>query len=63
MEQDFYRGRLAQPGLTVVVPDDPGRATVHHVIYDELVRGIVSRESRHAYLEVIDQLIERGAIG
>jgi aspartate racemase len=63
MEQDFYRKRLAQQGLTVVVPGEPGRTTVHRVIYDELVRGVVSRESRHAYLEVIDQLIARGVTG
>ena len=40
MEQDFYRGRLAERhGLGVLVPDDAGRTLVHGVIYEELVIG------------------------
>lgn len=63
MEADFYRGRLEQHGLTVLVPDEPDRTLVHDVIYDELVRGIIEDESRRAYLDVIDRLIDRGAAG
>jgi aspartate racemase len=62
MEQDFYRGRLAQRfGLDVLVPDDAGRALVHRVIYEELVCGVVRPESRDAYRGVIAGLIARGA--
>ena len=62
MERDFYRGRLAERhGLEVVVPEAEDRATVHRVIYDELVLGEVREESRTAYLEIIDRLRERGA--
>ncbi|HMO11342.1 MAG TPA: amino acid racemase [Actinotalea sp.] len=53
MEQDFYRGRLETRGLEVLVPTEPDRTTVHDVIYDELVRGVVSPVSRSAYLDVI----------
>ncbi len=64
MEQDFYRGRLTDVhGLHVLVPDEPDRTVVHDVIYDELVRGVVSPASRTAYLEIIDRLVERGAQG
>ena len=63
MEQDFYRGRLTGHGLEVVVPDEPDRTTVHRIIYDELVRGIVTQESKQAYLDVIDRLLARGAMG
>lgn len=63
MEHDFYRGRLAAHGLDVLVPDEPDRTTVHRVIYDELVRGVVRRESKQAYLGVIERLVERGAGG
>jgi aspartate racemase len=62
MEQDFYRGRLAQRfGLGVLVPDDAGRALVHRVIYEELVCGVVRPESREAYRDVIAELVARGA--
>ncbi len=63
MELDFYRERLRHRGLEVMVPDEPGRATVHDIIYDELVRGIVTGESKRRYLDVIAQLVERGATG
>ena len=63
MEQDFYRARLERHGLTVIVPDEPDRSLVHDVIYDELVRGVVSPVSQAAYLDVIGRLVERGARG
>ena len=62
MEQDFYKGRLAERhGLRVLVPGDDDRALVHRVIYDELVQGRVEPFSRQAYREVIGRLIDRGA--
>ncbi|WCT72251.1 aspartate/glutamate racemase family protein [Sphingomonas naphthae] len=62
MEQDFYRGRLAdQHGLHVIIPDDEDRATVHRVIYDELVSGRIVPASRDAYRAVIARLVEAGA--
>jgi aspartate racemase len=62
MEQDFYKGRLAaRHGLEVLVPDQADRATVHRIIYEELVAGIVTPASRAAYREVIARLVARGA--
>ncbi len=62
MEQDFYKGRLAERhGLEVLVPEAEDRALVHRVIYEELVLGVVREESRAAYREVIARLVARGA--
>ena len=61
MEQDFYRDRLAQHGLDVLVPDTADRATVHRIIYDELVAGIVTGDSRAAYRDIIARLVGQGA--
>ena len=62
MEQDFYKGRLRDRfGLDVLVPGDADRATVHRVIYEELVQGRVEPESRDAYRAVIAGLAARGA--
>lgn len=63
MEQDFYRDRLAQHGLEVLVPDAGDRALVHRVIYDELCLGIVNDASRAAYRDVIARMVDRGAQG
>jgi aspartate racemase len=62
MEQDFYVGRLRERhGLEVLVPDDPGRAEVHRVIYEELCLGRIVDASRDAYREVMAGLAARGA--
>jgi aspartate racemase len=62
MEQEFYKGRLqSRFGLDVLVPETEDRATVHRIIYEELVQGRVEVESREAYRGVIARLVERGA--
>jgi aspartate racemase len=64
MTQDFYRGRLVDRyRLNVLIPDDTGIQTVHEIIYNELVLGVVTDESRQRYLQVIDNLAARGAQG
>jgi aspartate racemase len=64
MELDFYRGRLEKKhGLEVLIPDEPGRTTVHDIIYKELTYGKILDESRLAYIAVIDDLVRRGAQG
>lgn len=62
MEHDFYKGRLINNhGLDVIVPNDEDRATVHRIIYEELVAGRIEEASRAAYRAVIARLVEAGA--
>jgi aspartate racemase len=63
MEQPFYRDRLADHGLSVLVPPEDDRAVVHRVIYDELCLGVVSEQSRASYQGIIERLAEAGAEG
>ena len=63
MEQDFYRGRLVDRGLDVMVPDVADRELIHGVIFDELVQGRVETGSKLQFLDVIDRLYQRGAEG
>jgi len=63
MEQGFYRDRLASRGLDVLVPAGADRTTVHDVIFDELVNGVINPESRRRYLEIIERLTGVGAEG
>lgn len=63
MEHDFYHARLADSGIETLIPGDADRETVHRVIYDELVQGVISGESRREYVRIIRALAERGAEG
>ena len=63
MEQNFYIDRLASHGLSVLVPDEPDRTTIHDIIFTELVRGVTTDLSKEAYLGVIDRLVTAGAQG
>lgn len=64
MELDFYRGRLEKMyGLRVLIPDEPGRSSVHNIIYKELAQGIVNEDSRRDYIGIIEDLKDRGAQG
>ena len=62
MEQDFYKGRLANNyGLKVLVPNKEDREIVHKVIYQELCLGITEAASKAEYLRIIDVLAAQGA--
>jgi aspartate racemase len=64
MELDFYRGRLEKAhGLKVLIPDEPGRTSVHDIIYKELTLGHVHEDSRRSYVAIIEDLKRRGAQG
>jgi len=63
MERDFYRHRLTRHGIETIVPSAEDRATVHRIIYDELVVGVVSESSRAQYRDVIRRLVAEGADG
>ncbi len=63
MEQEFYKGRLEQRGLNVLIPSEEDRKVVHRVIYEELCLGDVRESSRTEYLRIIEQLNETGAEG
>ncbi|MFB6210367.1 MAG: aspartate/glutamate racemase family protein [Halobacteriales archaeon] len=63
MEAPFYRERFAEHGVDVVVPDADDRDTIDTIIFEELTKGITREESRAAYLEIIDGLVDSGADG
>lgn len=64
MEKDFYKGRLEQKfDLEIQIPSETQRHEIHRIIYEELVRGIVSDDSRTYYLGVIDDFKRAGVEG
>ncbi|GAD88319.1 putative aspartate racemase [Vibrio halioticoli NBRC 102217] len=63
MEQDFYKQRLIEQGISVSIPTQSQRADVHRIIYDELCQGKILPESRHAFVDIIADLKAKGAQG
>ena len=62
MEQNFYKGRLAERfGLEVIVPGKDDRQIVHDIIFDELCRGKIRESSRESYCRIVEQLAVAGA--
>lgn len=63
MEEDFYRARLEKKyGLTIVVPEQQERLEINRIIYEELVKGIITEESKNTYLAVMNLLKEISGI-
>ncbi len=58
MEQDFYKGRLAEKyDLNVLVPKEEDRKIVHNVIYQELCSGSINKNSKDEYLRIIKNFL------
>ncbi len=63
MTQDFYKDKLIEAGIRVIIPDDNDVETVNAVIYDELCLGNIIPASKDKYLEIIRKLEDAGAQG
>ena len=61
MEQDFYTGRLRAAGLAPLLPKAADRAETHRIIYEELVRDVVTEPSGVAYEGIAARLADAGA--
>ena len=61
MEQDFYKNKLIENGIRVIIPDESEREKINDIIFRELCLGVISEESKKEYLKIIDGLSEKGA--
>lgn len=60
MRGPVYPAALARRGITAELPDAEDRALVNDIIFRELVKGIVTDESRDQFTRIIGNLGERG---
>ena len=63
MTQDFYKEKLSENGIEVLIPEEKDIEIVNHVIYEELCLGKILDSSRKEYIRIIDGLKEKGAQG
>ncbi len=63
MCQEFYKERLIQAGVRVLIPEAADIELVNHVIFDELCLGRREDGSKREFLRIIDGLSRQGAQG
>ena len=63
MEKPFYRNKMAEQQIEMVIPNEDDRSFIHKSIFDELGKGIFLPATKERYLRIIDDLISRGAEG
>ncbi|WLD73876.1 MULTISPECIES: aspartate/glutamate racemase family protein [Leptotrichia] len=63
MEQDFYKSKLIEKGINVIIPDKNDIEIINEVIYDELCLGTINSDSKKKFLEIVDKLRSKGAEG
>lgn len=64
MEMDFYKRKLNEQNIEVLVPQDQAsRDYMQQTLKEELSKGIVKQKTKEAYISIISKLIEDGAEG
>jgi aspartate racemase len=63
MEMDFYTKRLSGAGIKSIVPEKPDRLFTHNTIMNELLKEIFKPETKKKFLEIINDLEQKGAQG
>lgn len=63
MERKFFRHKLSEQDIEVIIPNEDDRGIIHYTIFEELGRGIFQPETKQFYLDVIDKLVAEGAEG
>lgn len=63
MTQDFYKQRILEADIDVLLPDNRAIQLVNDVIFNELVLGKIMMDSKSQYLKIISDLVKQGAQG
>ena len=63
MKQDFYKDRLSDRGIEVIIPDDVDVDVVNRIIFEELCVGKINEKSRKIFQKIIEKKQEKDAEG
>ena len=61
MEEDFYKDKLINLGLDVLIPNEQQRDRLHKIIYEELCFNKINESSRDLFIEIVDSVKDSGA--
>ena len=63
MTQEFYKEKLENAGIQVLIPEADEIEAVNSIIFDELCLGSILEKSKERYLQIIEGIKKRGAQG
>ncbi len=63
MERDFFKTKLLEQNINMIIPDEEDREFIHTTILDEMTNNIFKNDTREAYKKIISKLISKGAEG
>lgn len=63
MQFDFYKTKLAQQGITTIIPGEEDIEFINTAIYSEMGKGIFLPATKEKFLAIISKLAEQGAQG
>ena len=63
MKQDFYKDRLSDRGIEVIIPDDVDVDVVNRIVFEELCVGKINEKSKKIFQKIIEKMQEKGAEG
>jgi len=63
MTQDFYKQRVIDQGIDVLIPDEAAVSELNRIIFDELCHGFIKETSKATFLRAIQDLQKHGAEG
>ncbi|MBS1524265.1 MAG: aspartate/glutamate racemase family protein [Bacteroidetes bacterium] len=63
MERAFFRDKLTERGIEVVIPADADREHIHYTIFEEFGRNIFTEDTKQFYINAIRKLADQGAEG
>ncbi|PTT00702.1 aspartate racemase [Pedobacter sp. HMWF019] len=62
MEMDFYRNKLEEYGLDVLIPEkQETRDYIQYTLKEELGIGFINPQTRDNYISITNELVKRGA--
>ncbi len=60
MEGRVYPQKLSQQGIECMTPNAEERGRIHHIIFEELVRGEFLDESRSVFHRILNRMMDEG---
>src|SRR5437660_12796226 len=61
MDASFFKDKLLKQGIELMLHEDHERTYIQHTIFEELDKGLLLKETKARYLDIIQNLITKGA--